>query len=124
MNDLSVILLTVVAPPAINWAWNTLFGLVLGPYRDKLGAILFGWIGVTAIVLPVDAINQPWPWAVGDGLSLAIALAIWWYRRRKRRKIAAIVSERGRIIRAALVRAMRKAARPSPVLRPALGGAR
>lgn len=64
-----------------------------------------------------------WGAPAGCAASLAVAIIVRWWRRRKRRSAAALIGEKSRQLRAALVRRAREAARPRPVLQPAPRGA-
>lgn len=111
------------------WApfW-TCGGCALGRAITKrwppLSLALARWMGVAAVLGVANACTGYLAGSAGEVISLAVALAIWWYRRKKRRSVAALIGDKSRRVKAAIVARMRQSARPSPVLRPSLGGAR
>ena len=84
-------------------------------------AALLGALNVLFLLL-----GFPEPgWRLEAGLcALFCALDLINRRRDRMRKLAGAIGEKSRMIRAAMVRAMRERARPRPVLKPGLQGAR
>jgi len=58
-----------------------------------------------------------WPWAAAFS-AVGLAIAVRWWRRRKRRNVLALMGQKSRLLRDALVRRVREVTKPSPVLRP------
>jgi len=106
-------LVALLLPPAWSYLWS---GLWQRLYRRRY--FLQGWLsgaggGGTAALL-----EHFWAYALGAAVSTAVGLAIWWWRRRKRRNVLALMGQKSRLLRDALVRRVREVTKPSPVLRP------
>ena len=102
-------------PPSIAWGYAALLRF----------SFITSWIGSAVGGVIAGVMGSGVTWGTVNGVSLAMAVAVWWYRRRKRKDPAARqfgAKSRARI--AALVERAREAAKPGPVLRPVPGGAR
>lgn len=84
--------------------------------------IIFG-VAVAIAFAVTPAPPTSWGAVAGAGVTAVIGAAILWWQRRKRRPVAAVIGEKSRAIRDALVRRARGAARPRPALRPVPVGA-
>lgn len=102
-------------PFAAGWVVLIRMGRV---FRGGIPAPVAGLWGVanTVLIAADVLLGQRW-WAVVATVSAVVCLLTWW-RRRKRRRALAAIGAKSRALRAALVRRMRKAATPRPVLRP------
>lgn len=110
----------VVSPPGASLFWVALLRM-LG-FR---GSFCAGWIGAIAGTGTVALLQPDWAEICGLAVSTVIAVAVWWWRRRKdRRKALAAMGAKARARIAAMRQAMRERARPRPVLKPGLQGAR
>lgn len=86
---------------------------------------IFGWsaLGFTAYTVTGVFLGQ-WPACAVFLILAAICAWQWWNGRRKDRDRAGfLIGAKSRALRDALVRRVREAAKPRPVLRPVPGGA-
>ena len=115
---MAVYIETILGPPlgaGVGW--------LLGQPRLRV----IGWVIEAAATLAVNiwqgiSTHDFVPALVSAGMLVAGLLWHWWRKRRDRVKAA--LGAKSKALRDALVRRARESARPSPVLRPSLGGAR
>jgi membrane protein implicated in regulation of membrane protease activity len=97
-------------------------GMLLGWRLYGPGIAALGW----ALFIVSDVMRGSWLTIPLDAVLMVLDAWLWWreYRKRKdRRRALEAIGDKTRRLRDALVRRAREAARPSPVLRPSLGGA-
>ena len=102
-----------VRPPSTDWQR---FWLITWAVDAGAAALIVGGLAITDDVLGSFAATAT--------ISSAVAWYLWWRRRRDRRRAVETLGAKSRALRDALARRAREAARPSPVLRPSLRGAR
>jgi hypothetical protein len=108
-------------PPALAFGMEKLAGRRLR--IDVCRRAMTRWIISTAMLAGIELALRLWWNFAGASCSLILALAVWWWRKRRDR-VKAWLGAKSRALRDSLVRRARESARPSPVLRPSLRGAR
>jgi hypothetical protein len=110
------VLQAIVIPPLVCAGWWAL-ARALRAHQYRFLAI---WMWCAAVCTVLQAVQGQWPWALGDGISAAVAAWLFWCRRgRKRAPRAYGLKSRQRILK--LVRRTQERARPKRVLRPIPG---
>lgn len=126
-NAVTGIVLGVLNPPAAAVVWLLVIQLLAPIVTTMLPRrVLFNvaWIVIAFGGLIGALAGREGNLAEGSAVSLAVALAVWWYHRPGSKRTGGLIGAKLRALRDALVRKMREAARPRPVLRPLPGGAR
>jgi hypothetical protein len=117
---------------------STLIAVIIGAVLALPGWWLAGrrpefgywWYGAWTIIdiglLVFNIVTGDWGWAAWMAFVTAATAWSWWDSRRKRRRRRAMAAAgaKTRAIRDAMVRKVRQAGRPRPVLRPVPQGAR
>lgn len=112
-NTLFNALLALILPPVAAWGWSVAFRVI-----GVKSSLVRGWISSAACVTIANVIDRSWLAVGSGGLSLAVALVIWWWRRKDRKRAAKALGYKARALVAALVQRAREAAQPRPVLQP------
>ena len=128
MSEYWPVLVLSIAAPLLDGAFAYLLWRFLsaGPRARVRGLRITALTGaaLTAVNVFYGVPTGFWWPAVASGLITVAALIALWHSRRKRRKVMQLLGAKSRAARDALVRRARESARPSPVLRPSLGGTR
>ena len=118
-------LLATVWPPAMGVLQYLLFRRVAGlSPRAAARMAGFWWMVAAVPQLLIDAVSGNWLPSACAVVNAGIGAWLWWRNRRRRDRAPRTYGAKSRARVAALARKAKQAARPSPVLRPVLGGAR
>ncbi len=93
---------------------------IYAPFHASIGRLAFlgVWVGGSSAGTVDALLGHAWMSAAGGVISLTIAL-YFWFSHRHRERVAKLLGAKARAVREALVRVMRRVARPNPALRPA-----
>lgn len=110
----TMVFLAVTWPPA----WSVLYGSLMRKFGSSGHPYALAWTwGGLGMLIGYSYAGYWLPAVIAAG-QVVIGLAIWWWRRRKRRNVLALMGQKSRLLRDALVRRVREVTKPSPVLRP------
>jgi hypothetical protein len=119
--SISFVIFGALYPVFVAAVYSTAGARALRLDRDP-GRFAGTWSYSAAGMVIASAASTDWSALAGGVLSLAAAIAWRWWRKNRKRATEAL-GAKGEALRDALVRSMKQAAKPRPVLRPSLRGA-
>ncbi len=124
---MSGVLLGMAMVLAASTFWFVLGRMMGDRFRGffrPLGNFWCEWLRTAVSACAVWALCRAWPPSAGAGADAVIAAILWLWSRRRRDRAPMALGAKSRARLAVLVRSMRQARLPRPVLQPVPEGAR